>query len=54
MTFKITVAQPVHAPVAELLRASGEVDINPGPEPFCAHELIEARHFRYGGSRPVD
>ena len=41
MTFKITVAQPVHAPVAEMLGAHGDVDINPGPDPLCARELIE-------------
>jgi len=40
MVEKIVLAQPVHSALAARLRQCGVVEMNAGPEPFCAQELV--------------
>lgn len=40
MSFEIVIAQPVHAPVLELLKAHASVVMNPGPEPWAPDDLV--------------
>ncbi len=41
MAFKIVIAQPVHSPVLEFLQPYGDIEMNPGPEPWSQHELAQ-------------
>lgn len=39
MALRFVVAQPLHASVEAYLRGHGDIDMNPGPEPWTADEL---------------